>query len=123
MLQRIHQAWVSIAAMRISPPEAYPNFTSNIAWNFFCFGKEVGEISSNVGVPRSAAYIEHVAFVWSYGMTYRPRDLADRMADRHKRDDGYRREVYALPRAQARTRAKEFLISGRENGNASGEGR
>jgi len=25
LLQRIHQAWVSIAAMRISPREAYPN--------------------------------------------------------------------------------------------------
>ncbi len=56
-------------------------------------------------------------------MTYRPRDLPDRMADRHKPGNGYRREIYALPRAQAQTRAKEFLISGRENGNASGEGR
>jgi len=40
LLQRIHQAWVSTVAMRISPPEAYPNFTSNIAWNFFVLRKK-----------------------------------------------------------------------------------
>ena len=39
------------------------------------------------------------------------------------RGNGHSREIYALPRAQARTRAKEFLISGRENRHASGEGR
>jgi hypothetical protein len=40
----------------------------------------------------------------------RPRDLADRMAGRRKPDDGYLRERFTLPREQARTRARDFLI-------------
>jgi hypothetical protein len=31
-------------------------------------------------------------------MASRPRDLADRMAARRKRDDGYLRETFSLPR-------------------------
>ena len=46
-------------------------------------------------------------------MVSRPRDLADRMADRTARrrqpDDGYLRETFTLPRDQARTRARAFL--------------
>jgi hypothetical protein len=42
-------------------------------------------------------------------MVYRPRDLADRMAGRGRSDDGYVRETYALPREQARQRARAFL--------------
>ena len=42
-------------------------------------------------------------------MVYRPRDLADRMAGRPKPDDGYVRETYALPRTDARKRARAFL--------------
>jgi hypothetical protein len=42
-------------------------------------------------------------------MAFRPRDLADRMARRRKRDDGYLRETFTLPRDEARTRAREFL--------------
>ncbi len=43
-------------------------------------------------------------------MISRPRDLADRMADRRKLDDGYLRETFTLPRDQARARARDFLI-------------
>lgn len=42
-------------------------------------------------------------------MGFRPRDLASRMADRRKPDDGYLRETFTLPRDQARSRAREFL--------------
>jgi hypothetical protein len=46
-------------------------------------------------------------------MVSRPRDLADRMADRtarrRKPDDGYLRETFTLPRDQARTAARDFL--------------
>ena len=43
-------------------------------------------------------------------MAFRPRDLADRMADRRKKlDDGYLRETFTLPRDKARTRARDFL--------------
>jgi hypothetical protein len=42
-------------------------------------------------------------------MALRPRDLADRMAGRHKPDDGYLRETFTLPRDQARARARDFL--------------
>jgi hypothetical protein len=42
-------------------------------------------------------------------MAFRPRDLADRMAGRHKPDDGYLRETFTLPRDQARARARDFL--------------
>ena len=40
-------------------------------------------------------------------MAFRPRDLADRMAGR--RNDGYLRETFTLPRDKARTRARDFL--------------
>ena len=42
-------------------------------------------------------------------MASRPRDLADRMANRGSPDDGYLRESFVLPREQARTRARDFL--------------
>jgi hypothetical protein len=43
-------------------------------------------------------------------MASRPRDLADRMADRRKQlDDGYLRETFTLSRDKARTRARDFL--------------
>ena len=42
-------------------------------------------------------------------MVSRPRDLADRMAARRKPDDGFLRETFTLPRAEARTRARDFL--------------
>jgi hypothetical protein len=42
-------------------------------------------------------------------MASRPRDLADRMAARRKRDDGYLRETFSLPRDQARVTARDFL--------------
>ncbi len=40
-------------------------------------------------------------------MAFRPRDLADRMAGR--RNDGYLRETFTLPRDKARTKARDFL--------------
>ncbi len=42
-------------------------------------------------------------------MVFRPRDLADRMAARRKPDDGFLRETFALPRAEARTMARDFF--------------
>lgn len=42
-------------------------------------------------------------------MASRPRDLADRMAARRKPDDGFLRETFTLPRAAARTRARDFF--------------
>jgi hypothetical protein len=46
-------------------------------------------------------------------MASRPRDLADRMADRaarrRKPDDGYLRQTFTLPRERARTAARDFL--------------
>src|SRR5260221_299570 len=42
-------------------------------------------------------------------MASRPRDLADRMAGRRKRDDGFLRETFTLPRDKARTKARDFL--------------
>jgi hypothetical protein len=38
-----------------------------------------------------------------------PRDLADRMAGRRKRGDGYLRETFTLPRDMARSKARDFL--------------
>jgi hypothetical protein len=38
-----------------------------------------------------------------------PRDLANRMAGRRKRDDGYLRETFTLPRDKARVKARDFL--------------
>ncbi|MDO9060274.1 MAG: hypothetical protein Q7U92_14810 [Bradyrhizobium sp.] len=42
-------------------------------------------------------------------MIFRPRDLADRMAARRKPDDGFLRETFTLPRAEARIAARSFL--------------
>jgi hypothetical protein len=42
-------------------------------------------------------------------MAFRPRDLASRMADRKRSDDGFLRETYTLPREAARSKAREFL--------------
>jgi hypothetical protein len=42
-------------------------------------------------------------------MVSRPRDLADRMAGRRKRDDGYLRETFTLPRDKARSKARDYL--------------
>jgi len=39
----------------------------------------------------------------------RPRDLADRMAARRQPDDGFLRETFTLPRAEARTKARDFF--------------
>jgi hypothetical protein len=41
-------------------------------------------------------------------MSFRPRDLAGRMAGQ---PDGYVRETFSLPREQARAKAKAFLRS------------
>ncbi len=42
-------------------------------------------------------------------MAFRPRDLAGRMADPKRRDDGFLRETFTLPREAARSKAREFL--------------
>ena len=42
-------------------------------------------------------------------MVFRPRDLADRMSGRRKRDDGYLRETFTLPREKARAKARDFF--------------
>ena len=42
-------------------------------------------------------------------MASSPRDLASRMAGRRKRDDGYLRETFTLPREKARLTARDFL--------------
>ena len=42
-------------------------------------------------------------------MVPRPRDLAGRMAGRRKPADGYLRQTFTLPRAQARVAARDFL--------------
>ena len=42
-------------------------------------------------------------------MVSSPRDLANRMAGRRKRDDGYVRETFTLPREKARAKARDFL--------------
>jgi len=42
-------------------------------------------------------------------MVPRPRDLASRMAGRRKPADGYLRQTFTLPRAQARIAARDFL--------------
>jgi hypothetical protein len=42
-------------------------------------------------------------------MVFRPRDLASRMAGRRKPADGYLRETFTLPRAEARAKARDFL--------------
>jgi len=42
-------------------------------------------------------------------MASRPRDIADRMAQRRTRDDGFLRETFTLPRDAARLKARDFL--------------
>jgi|UniRef100_Q07VH1 hypothetical protein len=42
-------------------------------------------------------------------MGNRPRDLAERMAQRKPPDDGFLRQTFALPRLEARQKAREFL--------------
>ena len=42
-------------------------------------------------------------------MSFRPRDLADRMARRASSPDGFVRETYTLPREEARARARVSL--------------
>ena len=42
-------------------------------------------------------------------MASRPRDIADRLAQRKTRDDGFRRETFTLPRDAARLKARDFL--------------
>jgi hypothetical protein len=42
-------------------------------------------------------------------MTSRPRDIADRLAQRRTRDDGFLRETFILPRDAARLKARDFL--------------
>ena len=39
----------------------------------------------------------------------RPRDLAERMAQRKTPPDGFLRETFVLPRLDARAKAREFL--------------
>ena len=42
-------------------------------------------------------------------MASHPRDIADRMAQRNRRDDGFLRETFTLPRETARAKARDFL--------------
>jgi hypothetical protein len=42
-------------------------------------------------------------------MASRPRDVADRLAQRKRRDDGFLRETFTLPRDAARLKARDFL--------------
>jgi len=42
-------------------------------------------------------------------MASRPRDIADRLAQRKRHDDGFLRETFTLPRDVARLKARDFL--------------
>jgi hypothetical protein len=42
-------------------------------------------------------------------MVLTPRDLASRTAGRRRRDDGYVRKTFTLPREEARAKARDFL--------------
>ena len=42
-------------------------------------------------------------------MASRPRDMAERLAQRKSRDDGFLRETFTLPRDAARLKARDFL--------------
>ena len=42
-------------------------------------------------------------------MVFTPRDLAERIAGRRRREDGYLRETFTLPRDEARAKARDFL--------------
>jgi hypothetical protein len=44
-------------------------------------------------------------------MVDRPRDLAERMAKRPPPADGFLRQTFALPRLEARQKAREFLTA------------
>src|ERR1700723_2251720 len=61
-------------------------------------------------IRSGAAYIgARSQFVGVCGMSFRPRDLADRMARRAGAPDGFVRETFALPREEARAKARAFL--------------
>jgi hypothetical protein len=42
-------------------------------------------------------------------MGLRPRDIADRMAARRRKADGYVRDTFTLPRDEARAKARDYL--------------
>ncbi|BAM88702.1 hypothetical protein S58_26960 [Bradyrhizobium oligotrophicum S58] len=42
-------------------------------------------------------------------MGSRPRDIADRMAARRRKGDGYVRDTFTLPREDARAKARDYL--------------
>jgi len=42
-------------------------------------------------------------------MRLRPRDIADRMAARRRKSDGYVRDTFTLPRDDARAKARDYL--------------
>ena len=42
-------------------------------------------------------------------MASRPRDIADRLAQRKRGDDGFLRETFTLPRDAARSKARAFF--------------
>jgi hypothetical protein len=42
-------------------------------------------------------------------MRLRPRDIADRMAARRRKSDGYVRDTFTLPRDEARAKARDYL--------------
>jgi hypothetical protein len=42
-------------------------------------------------------------------MASRPRDIADRLGRRDRRDDGFLRETFTLSRDAARLKARDFL--------------
>ena len=42
-------------------------------------------------------------------MGLRPRDIADRMAARRRKSDGYVRDTFTLPRDEARAKARDYL--------------
>lgn len=48
-------------------------------------------------------------------MIEKPRDLANRMAQRHRRmtrgEDGYIRQTFTLPRLEARKKAQDLLVA------------
>ena len=46
---------------------------------------------------------------WKALVPRTPKTLADRIASRHKPADGFRRETFALPREEARARARSIL--------------
>src|ERR1700730_913671 len=65
--------------------------------------------AGGLGLGPAGAILGASSLCWSCDMASRPRDLADRMAGPRKRDAGYLRETFPLPRDKARTRARDFL--------------